>query len=323
MALLEVKDMKVEIGPVTPIDGVSFALDRGEILGLVGESGSGKSLTAMAIMGLLPLNGGRVSAGSIRFDSIELTQLSEHAYRALRGKRIAFISQNPMTALDPLQAIGAQIDVIGTLHFGKSAAEARHRTVDVLTQLRIPDAEAICRQYPHQLSGGMKQRIVIAMALAGEPDIIIADEPTTALDVTVQAQIIHLLASLVRERGMALLLITHDMGVVAQCCDKVAVLYAGRLAEAAAIGPLFEVPAHPYTKALIGCIPRAETPKGTLMGIPGTVPAVSAYPAGCRYHPRCPKAQDLCIRTVPAPAPRPEGVVACHFPFLTDMCSDD
>ncbi|PZF76805.1 ABC transporter ATP-binding protein [Aestuariivirga litoralis] len=317
-ALLTVADMQVTIGPVTPLDGIGFTLDRGEILGLVGESGSGKSLTAMAIMGLLPLSGGRVSAGSIRFDGTELTSLGEDAYRQLRGKRIAFISQNPMTALDPLQTIGAQVDVIGTLHFGKSRAEARRRTLEVLTQLRIPEAAAICASYPHQLSGGMKQRIVIAMALAGEPDLIIADEPTTALDVTVQAQIIHLLAELVRERGMALLLITHDMGVVAQCCDRVAVLYAGRLAEAAAIDPLFAAPAHPYTQALIACIPRDDTRKGTLAGIPGTVPAVSAYPPGCRYHPRCPQAQDICRTTVPDSRPRPSGVVACHFPGPTN-----
>ncbi|MFO1131997.1 MAG: ABC transporter ATP-binding protein [Hyphomicrobiales bacterium] len=313
-ALLTVESMKVQIGPVTPLDGVSFMLERGEILGLVGESGSGKSLTAMAIMGLLPLSGGRVTEGSIRFEGTDLTTLDEESYRRLRGKRIAFISQNPMTALDPLQTIGAQVDVIGTLHFGKSRAEARRRTIEVLTQLRIPEAAAICASYPHQLSGGMKQRIVIAMALAGEPDLIIADEPTTALDVTVQAQIIHLLAELVRERGMALLLITHDMGVVAQCCDKVAVLYAGRLAEASGVDMLFAAPAHPYTQALIACIPRADTRKGALAGIPGTVPGVSAYPPGCRYHPRCPKAQDICRSTVPALDPRPGGLVACHFP---------
>lgn len=313
-ALLTVQGMRVVIGPVTPLDGVSFALNRGEIFGLVGESGSGKSLTAMAVMGLLPLSGGRVSEGSINFDGIELTTLEEGSYRALRGKRIAFISQNPMTALDPLQTIGAQVDVIGTLHFGKTGAEARRRTIEVLTQLRIPDATAICASYPHQLSGGMKQRIVIAMALAGDPDLIIADEPTTALDVTVQAQIIHLLASLVKERGMALLLITHDMGVVAQCCDHVAVLYAGRLAEAAAIAPLFAAPAHPYTQSLIACIPRPDTRKGTLSGIPGTVPAVSAYPSGCRYHPRCHRAQGPCRDTVPALTPRLSGVVACLFP---------
>lgn len=313
-ALLSVQDLKVRIGHVTPLDGVSFSISRGEILGLVGESGSGKSLTAMAIMGLLPLSGGRVSEGSIRFDGTELTTLHEDVYRTLRGKRIAFISQNPMTALDPLQTIGAQVDVIGTLHLGKSTAEARRRTIEVLTQLRIPDAEAICLSHPHQLSGGMKQRIVIAMALAGEPDFIIADEPTTALDVTVQAQIIHLLASLVKERGMALLLITHDMGVVAQCCDKVAVLYAGRLAEAAAIDHIFAAPAHPYTQALIACIPRADTRKGTLSGIPGTVPAVSAYPSGCRYHPRCSRAKDVCRVTTPEVAPRSGGLVACHVP---------
>ena len=321
MALLEVTDARIEIGPVTPLDGIRLVLERGEILGLVGESGSGKSLTAMAIMGLLPLIGGRVASGSIRFDGVELTALAEDSYRKLRGKRIAFISQNPMTALDPLQTIGAQIDVIGTLHFGKSAAEARRRTIDVLTQLRIADAAAICAAYPHQLSGGMKQRIVIAMALAGEPDLIIADEPTTALDVTVQAQIIHLLAALVRERGLALLLITHDMGVVAQCCDKVAVLYAGRLAEAAAIAPLFAHPQHPYTQALIACIPRSDTVKGSLSGIPGTVPGVSSYPPGCRFHPRCSRAGAVCAMEVPALETRNGASVACHFP-LDEAASD-
>ncbi len=318
MPLLEVNAARVEIGPLVPLDNITFAINPGEILGLVGESGSGKSLTAMAVMGLLPLIGGRVSAGSIRFDGIELTALREEAYRALRGKRIAFISQNPMTALDPLQSVGAQIDVIGTLHFGRTSAEARRRTIEVLTQLRIPDAEAMCGHYPHQLSGGMKQRVVIAMALAGQPDLIIADEPTTALDVTVQAQIIHLLASLVRERGMALLLITHDMGVVAQCCDRVAVLYAGRLAESGAILPLFAAPAHPYTEALIACIPRDGMARGALTGIPGSVPVVSAYPSGCRFHPRCARAAAVCSRDTPLPAALANRVASCHFPRLTE-----
>jgi peptide/nickel transport system ATP-binding protein len=313
--LLQVDNIAVTIGNLTPLQGISFAVDRGEILGLVGESGSGKSLTALAITGLLPLIGGRVT-GAIRFDGQDLTQLAEPALRKLRGRRIAFITQNPMTALDPVQRIGPQVDVMARMHLGFTAKAARARTIDILTQLRIPDAVTICAAYPHQLSGGMKQRIVIAMALAGDPDLIVADEPTTALDVTVQAQIIHILATLVRDRGLALILITHDMGVVAQVCDTVAVLYAGRLAEANAVRPLFAAAAHPYTRALINCIPRAGMANGALTGIPGAVPSVAHYPAGCRFHPRCPAAQDDCNITVPLlQAQTTGGMVACHHPI--------
>lgn len=312
--LLDVTDLSVSIGSVSPLSGISFALDRGEILGLVGESGSGKSLTALALTGLLPLIGGRITAGAVRFDGTDLARLRERDLRALRGRRIGFVTQNPMTAMDPVQRIGAQVDIVSRLHLGLSAQAARARTLDLLTQLRIPEAAAVCEAYPHQLSGGMKQRIVIAMALAGEPDLIVADEPTTALDVTVQAQIIHILTTLVRERGLGLILITHDMGVVAQACDKVAVLYAGRLAEARPVGALFAHPAHPYTAALIDCIPREGMAPGALTGIPGAVPSVAAYPPGCRYHPRCPRATDLCRSTVP-PITTGETRLACHHPM--------
>jgi peptide/nickel transport system ATP-binding protein len=312
--LLEVQDLRVSIGAVTPLDGVSFTVDRGEILGLVGESGSGKSLTATAIMGLLPLIGGRISGGSLSFDGHSLQQ-PEAALRKLRGRRIAFITQNPMTALDPVQRIGPQVDVMAEMHLGLDRRAARARSIDLLTQLRIPDAAAICEAYPHQLSGGMKQRVVIAMALAGEPDLIIADEPTTALDVTVQAQIIHILGTLVRERGLGLVLITHDMGVVAQVCTKVAVLYAGRLAEARPVEELFAAPAHPYSKALIDCIPREEMGPGSLTGIPGSVPSVAAYPGGCRFHPRCGRATAECASTAPVAQPLGAGRVACHYPL--------
>ena len=229
--LLSVENLCVSIGSVQPLDLISFGVDKGQILGLVGESGSGKSLTALATTGLLPLIGGRVSAGAILFDGTDLARLPEPKLRAIRGRRIAFITQNPMTALDPVQRIGDQIDIVARLHLKMTKPQARARTIDILTQLRIPEAAAICAAYPHQLSGGMKQRIVIAMALAGEPDLIVADEPTTALDVTVQAQIIEILGKMARERGLALILITHDMGVVAQVCDRVVVLYAGRVAE--------------------------------------------------------------------------------------------
>ena len=314
--LLSVENLGVRIGVVEPLSGLSFTLDRGEILGLVGESGSGKSLTAMAVTGLLPLIGGRISEGAVVFDGTDLSKLPEARLRPYRGKRIALVTQNPMTALDPVQRIGDQVDIMARLHLGLDPKAARSRTVDLLTRLRIPEAAAVCDSYPHQLSGGMKQRIVIAMALAAEPDLIIADEPTTALDVTVQAQIIHILGELVRERGLALMLITHDMGVVAQICDRVAVLYAGRLAETRAVGPLFVAPQHPYTTALIGCIPREGMAPGSLTGIPGLVPSVLSYPSGCRFHPRCPRSDGQCERIIPGVHALPDGgTVACHHPL--------
>jgi oligopeptide/dipeptide ABC transporter ATP-binding protein len=314
-ALLEIDRIEVAIGAVRLLDGISLSVDRGRILGLVGESGSGKSLTALAALGLLPLIGGRITGGAVRFDGQDMGAMSEAGRRALRGRRIGFVSQNPMTALDPVQRIGAQIDVVSRLHLGLTPAAARARTLELMTQLRIPEAAAVAEAWPHQLSGGMKQRIVIAMALAGDPDLIIADEPTTALDVTVQAQIIQILGALVRDRGVALLLITHDMGVVAQLCDQVAVLYAGRLAEEGPAAPIFAAPSHPYTRALIGCIPQDGMAKGALRGIPGAVPGALDFPPGCRFHPRCPRASDLCHREAPGLIPRgPDHVTACHHP---------
>lgn len=315
-ALLHLDQVSVTIGTVALLDQISLTVDRGQILGLVGESGSGKSLTAMAAMGLLPLIGGRVTGGQVRFDGQDLGAMTEKQRRALRGRRIGFVTQNPMTALDPVHRIGAQVDVVSRLHLGLTKPAARARTLDLLTQLRIPDAAAVAEVYPHQLSGGMKQRIVIAMALAGEPDLIIADEPTTALDVTVQAQIIQILGTLVRDRDLGLLLVTHDMGVVAQICDRVAVLYAGRLAEEGPVAPIFAAPAHPYTAALIGCIPQEGMAKGSLRGIAGAVPSALAFPPGCRFHPRCLHATDICRNTAPPLVPRGEGQVACHHPLV-------
>jgi oligopeptide/dipeptide ABC transporter ATP-binding protein len=313
--LLDVQDLRVAIDNVTPLDGVSFALDRGQIHGLVGESGSGKSLTAMAIMGLLPLIGGHISGGSLKFDGHSL-QRPEAELRKLRGRRIAFITQSPMTALDPVRHIGGQVDEVAMMHLGLDRKAARERTIQILTQLRISSAETVVQSYPHQLSGGMKQRIVIAMALAGEPDLIVADEPTTALDVTVQAQIIHILTSLVRERGLGLLLITHDMGVVAQACDLVTVLYAGRVAEMSAAAALFETPRHPYTSALMASVPRDDMAPGALRGIPGSVPSVAGYPAGCRFHPRCPRKTEVCAGTVPPfVVTDNDRALACHNPL--------
>jgi len=314
MSLLVVDKLSISIGDVNPLDAISFNIDKGEILGIVGESGSGKSLTALTIMGLLPLSRGRVRSGSVIFDGIDLTRLPEKSYRKLRGGRIAFISQNPMTSLDPVISVGDQIDQVLRLHLKMNRKDARNRSIELLSQLRIPEASEVCKLYPHQLSGGMKQRIVIAMALAANPDLIIADEPTTALDVTVQAQIIELLVQLVRVRGMALMLITHDMGVIAQACDRVVVLYAGRVAESNEVHAIFDQQNHPYTRALIRCIPRAGMAAGSLKGIPGSVPSVASYGAGCRFHSRCSIATDLCRETTPELRMTTEGGhVACHF----------
>jgi peptide/nickel transport system ATP-binding protein len=313
MALLSVTGLGVSIGRLTPLEGITFSARKGEILGLVGESGSGKSLTAMALLGLVGRIGGRVTAGSILFNGQELAGLNEPAYRRLRGKRIALISQNPMTSLDPIVRIGAQIDQVSRLHLGLSKADTKARSIELMQQLRIPDAETLHGAYAHQLSGGMKQRIVIAMALAADPDLIIADEPTTALDVTIQAQIIQIMVDLVRDRGLALILITHDMGVVAQACDRVVVLYAGRVAEMNTTDAIFASPRHPYTASLIGCIPTHDQAEGTLLGIPGTVPGVASYPPGCRFHSRCGSVIEICRTEVPANTPLPTGSVACHL----------
>lgn len=311
--MLEVKDLAVAFGSIAPLSGVNFSLAKGETLGIVGESGSGKSLTAMSIMGLLPMSDGRVTAGSIMFDGQELTTLTEPAYCKLRGGRIGLITQNPMTSLDPLKKIGTQVDSVAILHLGMTKKQARANTVDILATLRIPEPALICERYPHQMSGGMKQRIVIAMALAADPDLLIADEPTTALDVTVQAQIIRLLDDLVKQRDLALLLITHDMSVVAQTCDKVVVMYAGRAIEQGPVIEIFDDPKHPYTQALVGCIPRELDEGKKLTSIPGTVPTVLNYPEGCKFHPRCSRAQDICKADQPELIGNGDRAVACHF----------
>jgi oligopeptide/dipeptide ABC transporter ATP-binding protein len=312
MALLSVSDVCVSIGALRPLDRIAFSIDPGEIVGVVGESGSGKSLTAMAVMGLLPLIGGRIASGSVSFAGIELTKLREDAYRALRGRRIALISQNPMTSLDPVRRVGEQIDQVSIMHLKLDASQARERSIEMMQQLRIPEAEVVHGNYPHQLSGGMKQRIVIAMALVADPELIIADEPTTALDVTIQAQIIQIMTQMARLKNVALMLITHDMGVVAQACDRVVVLYAGRVAETNTVGAIFAEPKHPYTKSLIGCIPVEGLPPGGLRGIAGNVPGVLNYPAGCRFHPRCERAIERCGLDVPLARRSGGGAVACH-----------
>lgn len=301
--LLSVRDLSIRFGPVEPVSGLSFDLDRGQIIGLVGESGSGKSLTAMAVAGLLPLVGGRIAEGRILFDGTDLARLPEAGLRAYRGRRIGVVTQNPMTALDPAQRIGEQVEVVARLHRGLSRQEAHQATIELLTALRIPEAGAICDAYPHQLSGGMKQRIVIAMALAGEPDLLIADEPTTALDVTVQAGILDLVRRLRDRHGSAVVFITHDMGVVSELADRVMVMYAGRIVEKGARSELFGDPLHPYTRALMGSIPplTGERPR-RLPAIPGSPPSLLRLPQGCSFAPRCPVRFEACEARPALPA---------------------
>lgn len=295
--LLEVQNLRVEFpgrrGTLRALDDVSFSIAPGEILGVVGESGAGKSLTGAAIIGLLEPPG-RVAAGRIVFAGQRIDDLPPEAMRQIRGKRIGAIFQDPLTSLNPLYTVGRQLIETIQVHLGLDGAAARQRAVDLLRSTGIPAAEQRIDQYPHQFSGGMRQRVVIALALAAQPELIVADEPTTALDVSIQAQIISLLKNLARERGTAVMLVTHDMGVIAETCDRVAVMYAGRVVE---IGPVAEVihrPAHPYTAGLMGSIPAMDSDHERLLQIDGAMPRLNAIPAGCAFNPRCPQAMDRC-----------------------------
>lgn len=303
MTLLKVENLKVTFktrdGVVEPLSGISFDVEAGEILGLVGETGSGKSVTAQAIMGLLPFLDGKISAGRILFNDQDLLSLSESEYQKLRGNKISLISQNPMTSLDPVYKVGDQIVEGLKLHMNITTLDARQRAVDVMTSLGIPNAGKVFNQYPHQLSGGLKQRIVIAMGLCADPKLLIADEPTTALDVTVQAQIIELFKVTTQKRNLGLIMITHDLGIISHLCDKVAVMYAGTVVETGRVKSVFTDPGHPYTLALLNCIPILGMADRSLNAIPGNVPSVSTFPSGCRYHPRCPDAKSLCMKTDP------------------------
>jgi peptide/nickel transport system ATP-binding protein len=302
-ALLTVEDLGVsfhagEGAPTVAVDAVSFTAQRGRTLGIVGESGCGKSATALAVMGLLP-RAAQVT-GSVRFDGRELLGAPDPVLRDLRGNRLAMIFQEPMTALNPSYTIGDQIAEVVVRHRMASRAEARARAMEMLRRVRIPSPETRFDDYPHKLSGGMRQRAMIAMALACDPDLIIADEPTTALDVTIQAQILDLMRRLRAETGAAVILITHDLGVVAEVCDEVIVLYAGQVVERAPVAKLFSAPQHPYTVGLIGSLPRFDRPRQRLSAIRGSVPAMAPPPAGCRFAPRCPFADEGCRRQVPA-----------------------
>ena len=319
MPILEVDQLSVafdtEGGGVTVVDRVSFDLEAGETLGVVGESGCGKSVTALAIMGLLPKPAGRIQGGDIRFKGESLPNVSPERMRDIRGNRIAMIFQEPMTALNPVHRVGRQLAETYGLHQPDLPDDVVHRRcLGLLEQVGIPAPEQRLSEYPHQLSGGMRQRVMIAMALASKPDILIADEPTTALDVTIQAQILELLRDLQRETGMAIIFITHDLGVIAELCSRVVVMYAGRMAEQAPIEPLFARPVHPYTRGLLASIPRLEDePKTMLTTIPGVVPSVEELPSGCRFANRCPYVKDLCNRDAPElVAAAPGHRVACH-----------
>ena len=294
---------------------MSFDCEAGKTLGLVGESGCGKTVSALAVMGLLPQPAGVVEEGRILFRGDDLASTDRDRMRAVRGQQIGMIFQEPMTALNPVHRVGKQMfEAIGLYEPGLAKSELTARAVESLEQVGIPDPVRRLREYPHQLSGGMRQRVMIAMALAGQPEILIADEPTTALDVTVQAQILELLLELKESRGMTMIFITHDLGVVAEFCDEVLVMYAGRIAERAPVRPLFHTPRHPYTHGLIESLPRMDTPSRTpLNTIEGVVPKLTEMPPGCRFSNRCRHADERCRREVPAlESCAPGHGVACH-----------
>ena len=301
--LLEVRGLRThfasERGEVRAVDGVDFRLERGRTLGIVGESGCGKSVTALSIMGLVPQPPGRIAGGEVRFEGEDLLQAPVQRLRDLRGDKLSMIFQEPMTSLNPAFTVGDQVSEALLRHKKIGKSEAKTQAVEMLRKVRIPSPELRARDYPHQLSGGMRQRVMIAMALACNPQLLIADEPTTALDVTIQAQILDLMRTLRAELGTAIILITHDLGVIAELADDVAVMYAGKVVERCAVERLFSEPQHPYTVGLLGSIPRLHLEQKRLSAIEGIVPDAAAFPAGCRFHPRCPFAVERCRNEIP------------------------
>ena len=297
MTLLQVKNLVVEFpnrrGTLRAIDGISFDIAPGEILGVVGESGAGKSLTGAAIIGLLEPPG-RIASGEVLLEGKRIDKLSNEELRHIRGRKIGAIFQDPLTSLNPLYSVGKQLTETIQAHLPVSNAEARRRAIDLLKDTGIPAAEQRIDHYPHQFSGGMRQRVVIALALAAEPKLIVADEPTTALDVSIQAQIISLLKNICKSRGAAVMLITHDMGVIAETCDRVAVMYAGRIVEIGSVHEVINHPAHPYTAGLMASIPDITQDREYLNQIDGAMPRLNAIPTGCAFNPRCPKVFDRC-----------------------------
>ena len=315
--LLELEGLRThfftDIGVARAVDGVSYEIYPGETVGVVGESGCGKSVTALSVMGLIPKPPGKIVGGSIWFRGTDLTTLSEKELRKVRGNQISMIFQEPMTSLNPVYTVGNQIMEAILVHEDDvSRKEARERAIAMLVKVGIPSPEKRIDEYPHQMSGGMKQRVMIAMALACGPELLIADEPTTALDVTIQAQILDLINALQEETGAAVLLITHDLGVIAETCDRVVVMYAGKVAEYTDVYRLFERPAHPYTRALFESLPDLESRRSVLSTIPGMVPSAVAFPEGCRFRDRCSYSDSLCL-TEPEIEELEHGhFVACH-----------
>jgi peptide/nickel transport system ATP-binding protein/oligopeptide transport system ATP-binding protein len=322
--LLEFDALRLDIetfdGRLQVLDGVSFTLNHRETLGIVGETGCGKSVTVRSLLRLLPMPPARFVEGEIRFKGRDLTKVSESAMRRVRGHEIALIPQDPMTYLNPVLTIGRQLtDVVAARQKNRPAQERlgrkaqRARAVDLLAEVQLPHPERLLDSYPHALSGGMRQRVLIAMALAGEPSLLVADEPTTALDVTIQGQVLRLIHQLVERLGLAVVLISHDLGVVAKVCRRIVVMYAGTIVEDAPTAELLENPLHPYTQGLLKAIPKLHGDGGKLQGIPGTIPNLLEPPTGCRFHPRCPLAMDICSCEKPtAVEAAPGHRVACH-----------
>ncbi|MGH4034628.1 ABC transporter ATP-binding protein [Actinomycetota bacterium Odt1-20B] len=326
--LLEVRDLHVEFrtrdGVAKAVNGVNYSVDAGETLAVLGESGSGKSVTAQAIMGILDIPPGKITQGEILFQGEDLLKLKEDQRRKIRGAGMAMIFQDALSSLNPVLSVGEQLGEMFVVHRGMSRKDARAKAIELMDRVRIPAAKERVGQYPHQFSGGMRQRIMIAMAMALEPSLIIADEPTTALDVTVQAQVMDLLAELQRELNMGLILITHDLGVVADVADDIAVMYAGRIVEQAPVHEIYKRPAHPYTRGLLDSIPRLDQKGQELYAIKGLPPNLMNIPPGCAFNPRCPRAQDICRTDVPPladvtydaaepTATAPGRKSACHF----------
>ena len=305
--ILEVRDLSVQFptrsGTLTAVDRISFSVAPGEVLGVVGESGAGKSVTGLAVIGLLEPPG-RIAFGEVRLEGSRIDHLKHEAMRRIRGRRIGMVFQDPLTSLNPLYTIGRQLEETLSTHLALTSKESRVRALDLLREVGIPAAEERYDHYPHQFSGGMRQRVVIALAIAAEPSLLIADEPTTALDVSIQAQIIALLKRLAAERGTAVMLITHDMGVIAETAHRVAVMYAGRIVEIGPVRQVIHAPQHPYTVGLMGSIPKVSTQRKKLLQIDGTMPRLNAIPAGCAFNPRCSRRFERCL------AERPELIAA-------------
>ncbi len=318
MSILQVNNLITEFdtdeGRVRAVDDISFRAERGKMLGIVGESGCGKSVTALSIMRLLPQPTGQIIAGSVLFQGLDLTRISIQEMEKVRGARIGMIFQEPMTALNPVHTIGRQLSEVLLLHKNTTKEAALRSGTEMLERVGIPSPEVRMGEYPHQLSGGMRQRVVIAMALACGPDLLIADEPTTALDVTIQAQILELIKGLQKELGMSVIMITHDLGVIAETCDDVVVMYAGKVAEQGTVFDIFDKPSHPYTQGLLASIPtNATKPKSRLHIIDGMVPALMDLPPGCRFENRCPYRQTTCSESVPKLQEIVKGhTVSCH-----------